>query len=392
MIQTPIYWFVLAACVAAFWAIPRPFRMGFLALASFGYLLSLEPVGVVVLAGWALLFYLLAPKAAAEGSAWRWVTPGLILAILGYLAYFKYAPPLVAAASGEAAPHDLVIPLGISYFTFKLIHYAIETGRGNIKDRSPQTFCCYIFLFPIFTAGPIERLDHFIANREQSVSIQSLAQGTTRIFQGLIKKLVIGDMVLANGFGDLTTWQVGHDSAVTTPAVWLYVTTVYLTTYMDFSAYSDIAIGASRLFGLRIMENFNWPILAPNISDFWKRWHMSLVNWCMAYIYMPALGLRRNPYIAAYATFIVIAFWHAASWNWIVWGLYNATGLIVFQTWLRYRKRRGWKFFDRPLGRCAAVATTFLFVTCGYPFVMGNDSVYTSCRVLAKMLFLSPPA
>lgn len=367
--------------------------MGGLSLASFAYLWTLEPISISVLLGWALLFYLLAPLAASKPSPRRWITPGLIVSILGYLAYFKYTPPLMDAVAGKPVAHDFVIPLGISYFTFKLIHYALEVGRGNIKDRSLPTFFCYIFLFPIFTAGPIERLDHFIANREENLDLQSLAQGAMRIVQGLIKKLVISDMVLANGFSDLTTWQALHDPTVTTPVLWLYMITAYLTMYMDFSAYSDIAIGASRLFGLRIMENFNWPILAPNISDFWKRWHMSLVNWCMAYIYMPVLGLRRNPYLAVYATFIVIALWHAASWNWIAWGIYHATGLTIFQSWGRYRRRRKWTFFDGPSWRYVATAITFLFVTGGFVFTTahGVGSVYDGIRVFAKMLFIPLP-
>ena len=391
MIQTSIYWIVLAGTVALFWMTPNRYRMGFLALVSFAYLWSLEPTSVSILVGWALLFYFLAPNAATKESSWKWITPGLIVAILGYFAYFKYGPSLIASISGESVAQKILIPLGISYFTFKLIHYAIEAGRGNIKDRSLPTFFCYIFLFPIFTAGPIERLDHFIANREQSLDQQSLIYGTQRIIHGLIKKFVISDMILVQGFGGMTTWQAGHDPSITTSALWLYMVTIYLTTYMDFSAYSDIAIGASRLFGLRITENFNWPILAPNISEFWKRWHMSLVNWCMAYIYMPVLGLRRNPYLAAYTTFVVIALWHTASWNWILWGLYHATGLTLCQMWLRYRKKRGWTFLNPPLGRYAAIATTFLFVVCSYPFIMGNDSVYTSFRVLARMFFLNLP-
>ncbi len=145
--------------------------------------------------------------------------------------------------------------------------------------------------------------------------------------------------------------------------------------------------------GLKIQENFNWPIFASNITDFWKRWHMTLANWCMSYIYMPVLGLRRNPYLAAYATFILMGLWHAGSLNWVMWGVWHATGLVAYQSWGRWRRQKKWKFFDRPVWKYTCVPITFLFITGGFVFtvVHAKGSVLDSFRVLATMLFLRSP-
>ena len=395
MIQAPTYWAAVVAVAVVVWLVPGRWRLGLLAIASFAYLLRFDPLGltplhVITFALWSLAFYCLAPQATKDGTWRQWVTPGLIVGILAYLAFYKYVPPLLTAIGKHDVERNVVIPMGISYFTFKLIHYAVEVGRGNIKDRSVTAFFCYVFLFPIFTAGPIERFDHFLANREEKWTQESFVEGMMRIIHGLIKKFVIADMFLALLLGQTETWQIAHDRTLTAATLWQYMAVSYLILYLDFSAYSDIAIGTSRLMGLKIQENFNWPIFASNISEFWKRWHMTLANWCMSYIYMPVLGLRRNPYLAAYSTFILMGLWHAGSLNWVMWGIWHATGLVVYQSWGRYRRKKGWTFFNRPIWKYTCVPLTFLYITGGIVFTIVHvkGSVLDSFRVLATMFFL----
>jgi alginate O-acetyltransferase complex protein AlgI len=163
--------------------------------------------------------------------------------------------------------------------------------------------------------------------------------------------------------------------------------------YLDFSAYSDIAIGSSQLFGIRIMENFNWPIFAENISVFWKRWHMTLSGWCQTYIYLPVIGLTRNPYVATYLTFIAIGLWHSGTTGALAWGLYHGTGISVFGYWNRYRRRRKWRGLDRPYGKCLSIPLTFSFVSAGSVFFAtdGVASPYGVLRVFAKLIFIDLP-
>ena len=155
MIQSPVFWSVLVVSAFFYWLLSPKLRDGFLAIVSYAYLVSLEPVAVTVLIAWSLLFFYLAPHAIAAGKTNRLIIPGLILAILSSLVYHKYIPQLRAFLSAQAAAETPVVPLGISYLTFKLIHYAVEVARGKITDRSLQRLFCYIFLYPIFTAGPI---------------------------------------------------------------------------------------------------------------------------------------------------------------------------------------------------------------------------------------------
>ena len=387
--------FVLSTSFALYWLLPRNLRIGFLALVSVGLLFRMEPVGTCVLAGWSTLFYLLVPRVTAKGSMqWRWVGPALILGILGYLAYYKYIPPLVAAWASNPIEEKVVLPLGISYFTFKLIHYAVEVGRGNINDRNPQQFFCYIFLFPIFTAGPIERFDHFLANQEERWSLRSTVEGLTRIIHGLIKKFVLAAAVwaLVEQTGD-AEYLLSHLSELFTFQVWLYCALVFLYVYFDFSAYSDIAIGSARLFGLRIMENFDWPIFAPNIGDFWARWHMTLARWCQVYVYMPTIGLTRNPYLAVYASFLAIGLWHAGSMNFVLWGLYHATAVAVYQAWRQLKRRCRWRFQDRYPWRCFSVPLTLLVVVGSFACTAPPESCHAldGLRVLCKLIAVELP-
>ncbi len=290
-----------------------------------------------------------------------------------------------------------MIPLGISYFSFKLIHYAIEVGRGNVTDRSLQNFFLYIFFFPIFTAGPIERFDVFLESRDEKPSLDAIVHGLSRIMYGLIKKFAIAGLVLVPLMRAVTDASVLLERIDVLPVwkVWGFLTISFLLVYMDFSAYSDIAIGASRLFGIKITENFNWPIIAPNVSNFWKRWHITLVNWVQAYIYLPVIGLTRNPYLAIYSTMSVMALWHAGSFHWLFWGWYHATGLVIFLNWSRFKRKRKIKFPDNvPVLKYWGIVPTMIWIVAGYAFTTTyqHATLYGALRILAKLVSIDLPA
>ncbi|WP_133125908.1 MBOAT family O-acyltransferase [Pseudohalioglobus lutimaris] len=310
---------------------------------------------------------------------------------LGVLAYFKYIPDFSSAFNDEPILQHIIIPLGISYYTFKLIHYGVEVQRGNFPEHSLGDFLSYIYLAPIFTAGPIERFEHFLAHREDTWKPEFFVEGTTRIIHGLIKKLVLGNIVVQNLMDALPgTEDILLDvSSIPAFELWAFCFLVFIYLYLDFSAYSDIAIGTSRLFGFRIMENFNWPIIALNISDFWKRWHMTLAGWCQYYVYLPMIGLTRNPHMAVYATFITIGLWHSGTAGWLLWGLYHATGVSAFGSWGRFRRKRRWKGLDRPGLRWVSTLVTLMFVSCGSVFTALDrvGSVSDMFQMFRQMLF-----
>lgn len=426
MIQSGLFWIVLGVSVVLFWTLPLRMRMGFLALVSAGYMATIAPWSIAALLVFSIAFYYLAPlaivkrpaaakarrlAAASDGGApvatlvappvvaaapvpnrW-WVLPILISVILAYLLCFKYLLPLAHAFLPQYGAARLAVPLGISYFTFKLIHYAKEIADETIQRGSLGEFYCYIFLFPTFTAGPIERFDHLLVEREHHWKLNSTVEGCTRIIHGLIKKFVLGATIIAyveefsahsllNRLGVLPVWKV-----------WAFLMLSYVYFYLDFSAYSDIAIGASRLFGLKIEENFNHPLTANNIADFWRRWHITLTKWCQTYVYMPMLGLFRSPYVAVFATFSVIGLWHAGSVNWLAWGLWHATGISLYQVWLGYRRRnKKLKFLSKGIWKYVGILPTFLFVAAGEMLTLdGMSNAYDALRIMLKLAGINLP-
>lgn len=374
MLVSPAFWLVLLAAVPVFWALPRRVRPGFLGLVSAGYLATISWQSVAMLGLWTLVFYWLAPLAAPGRPRRLQVLWGLILAIIAFLSAFKYLPELIEGAFGDGLTGRLAIPLGISYYSFKLIHYAAEVARGTVPARSFQQFFCYLFLFPIFTAGPIQRFDLFLRGQEERWSLDSTVEGLTRILHGLVKKFVFAWLIAERLFdGDVGAADLAFRIDHLSPGMTLvYLVATYLYIYFDFSAYTDVAIGTSRLFGLRIMENFNFPLLAGSIRDYWRRWHISLSAWCQAYVYMPLLGLYRKPLVSLYATFFVMGMWHAGSVNRLLWGLYHASGVAAYTAWNRWRMSRG---FDLPrwVAVPVAIVLTQLFVSGSMIFLLLED-------------------
>lgn len=391
MIQSATFWLILLLSVVLFWILPLRARYWFLGGASYCYLITLDPVAVTVLIFWGLLFFYVAPQALADRRYSPLVVIGLIVVIAGYLIYEKYWPTIAFQLHLQGGEHPVLVPLGISYFTFKLIHYAVEVGRGNITDRSLSKFFSYLFLFPIFTAGPIERFDHFTANLEERWKLEFAVEGLTRIVHGLIKIFVFAQVVHVGaeklGVPISHAKLLGGLAEASVFEVWGFAVTAYLYAYLDFSAYSDIAIGASRLFGIRIMENFRFPILARNISDFWKRWHMTLAGWCQSYVYMPIIGRTRNPYLAVYGTFLIMGIWHGATAGWVMWGLYHATGVAGYLTWTRVKRTRfpALQARNPKVLELAGLPLTFLFVSGSYAFSSTGGGGGDAVRVFLKL-------
>jgi alginate O-acetyltransferase complex protein AlgI len=391
VITQGLFWLTVVAAVPLYWAAPARWRMPLLALFSYAYLLTLDVPAVLALSVFTALFYVLAPRTVGAQRIRR-ITSMLVLAVIAYLAFFKYLPKVAARFDEEAVLAHVVLPLGVSYFTFKLIHYAIECGRRKLPEHGFWDFACYLFLFPIFTAGPIERFDHFIRGRQARWRAEDAAQALTRIAHGLIKKLVIANLLILPLYGSVSDVPTLLDRLDELPAyqVWGFFVLSFLYLYLDFSAYSDIAIGISRLFGLRILENFNWPVLATDIGMFWKRWHMSLSGWCQTYVYMPLIGLTRNPYLASYAAFMVMGLWHSGSLGWAMWGIWHATGVSAFVYWQRFKRRRRLRGLDRPGLRWIGMPLTIAFASVGgvYTAVLDTAGSYQTVRVLVRMIGL----
>ena len=375
MIQTWEWWAFLVLGPAVYWLAPAAWRTWLLAVGSLGLIARFagsDLLLMLALAGTVFVGFRLEPGRWPAGliraarSAWpAWL-------VLGYFVWSKYLPALANALGGQGSFLDLAVPLGVSYFSFKLLHYAIEMRRGNFPPHGPGDFVAWLFLAPIFTAGPIERFEHYLAQRrDQRFEGRFLVEGVLRIAIGLCKKFFLGVLVLEL-LSDLSGGGLvvlAADPGAQAPSrIWAVLLLTLAYVYLDFSAYSDIAIGSARLFGLTIMENFNLPFLATSLQKFWQRWHMTLANWCRAYVYMPMIGWTRNPYWAVIAAFAAMGLWHSASPHWLIWGLWHGAGLAFLLFWGRFAMKRRITVMKTRTGQAAGWAMTMGYVALGGTF------------------------
>lgn len=261
-----------------------------------------------------------------------------VLGNLSLLGYFKYANFFVeqinsvgAAAGLEVRGWtDVVLPIGISFFTFQSMSYTIDVARGRVEPlKNPLDFLLYVSLFPQLIAGPIVRFHEVNQQiRRRRTTVDDFAEGVVRFAHGLFKKVVIADAV---ALVVDPVFSLGP-SELTTAAAWLGILAYTIQIYFDFSGYSDMAIGLGRMFGFHFPENFRRPYSALSITDFWRRWHITLSNWFRDYLYVPLGGSRgtaRATFRNLGIVFLLTGLWHGANWTFIAWGAYHGAFLIL---------------------------------------------------------------
>jgi alginate O-acetyltransferase complex protein AlgI len=308
---------------------------------------------------------------------------------LGVLGYFKYLDFFTAQVTtgladigiGGRTTLNILLPIGVSFFTFEKISYVVDVARGDVEPRqSPVDVLLFVFLFPRSIAGPIVRLREIEDGLgRRPVRLDDLADGATRFAHGLLKKVVVADQVapIANG-----AFPPGVN--LTTTGAWAGVLAYTLQIYFDFSGYSDMAIGLAQVFGFRLPENFNRPYSAISITDFWRRWHMTLSRWFRDYVYIPLGGNRVSPfrtYVNLTVTFLLVGLWHGAQWTFVVWGAYHGS-LLVVERLVKQRPTGDGHICWAPARR----ALTFLLVIVGWVFFR-CASVNQAGTVLGRMFW-----
>ena len=314
---------------------------------------------------WEALFSRLYRK--GSGLCWIGVLQSVVL-----LTIFKYRNFLTGLYFGPSDHnpwhwYGAFLPLGISFFTFEFIHYAVDRYLGRAEAGTPAEYMCFILFFPTMVAGPIKRYQDFLPKLRNPVldSRTNWRLGCTRILSGLVKKFAIADLMTA--FTDhLNRADIAVARRWVLP-VWLLAYGVKI--YFDFSGYSDIAIGSARLFGISVPENFNWPYFRTSIVTFWRCWHISLSAWLTDYVFIPLGGSRVSAgrvYLNLFVTMLVSGIWHGAGLNFLVWGGWHGALLVLHRMWTQWR---GPARADRPFYRSAlCCAGTFLWVNTGWAF------------------------
>ncbi len=335
----PFLFYYLAIVLVLYALCPRKLKNGVLLLASLFFYFWGEPEYTLLMLASITISYISAilvekhrGKPLAKVFLWFGVGAGLL-----FLGFFKYADFFLTninAVFGVSIPLlRIALPIGISFYTFQSISYVIDVYRGDTPaQKNYVTLATYVSLFPQLIAGPIVRytdIEHDLSHRTHS--LEKIASGAFRFTVGLSKKILI-----ANQLGELCdAFRASDEKAVA--FYWLYAVAFALHIYFDFSGYSDMAIGLGRILGFRFMENFNYPFISKSITEFWRRWHMSLGSWFRDYVYIPMGGNRCSTPRWLFNIFIVwmlTGFWHGADWNFVIWGLYFAFFLIIEKLWL----------------------------------------------------------
>jgi len=337
--------------------VPTAATAGFLALIDLQSLMLLSAMACIV--------------GAVARSRGRWRSPSLlggVCLIVLVLVGFKVMAP---SAGMSSLQNSVLIPLGISFYSFRCVHVLLELYLDEIHDLPPATLLHYLFFLPVIAAGPIHRYPAFAAEEPAALPWATVSEGLERILYGYAKVIVISNYLISI---KLFPWVM--NDLTTDGALYQYLDCVKigLNIYFQFAGYSDIAIGFALLLGHRVMENFDNPLIRTNIAAFWRSWHISLSSWCREYVFAGTYAVSRQRWLGILATMLAIGLWHGITWNYLAWGLYHGCGILVWQ------QSQKLKLFERiglkklaPAEHLLGWFLTFNFVMLGFALTKESD-------------------
>lgn len=385
--------YVFPVFFGIYFLLPHKFKNAFIVLVSAAFYFWGAPKYFGILLFSVLFDFFVSHQIAKQQGRSRklWLTFSVCINV-GLLLYFKYAnffienvnASLTAMGFENIAWVRVALPIGISFFTFHELSYVIDVYRGVKKPmKSLVDYGLYILLFPQLIAGPIIRFNEIadqIIDRKAEENIDNKLLGLFRFIIGLAKKVLI-----ANTMATIADTTFNADVAtLSTTQAWIGALAYTFQIYFDFSGYSDMAIGMARMMGFKFPENFNNPYIAQSITDFWRRWHMTLSRWMRDYLYIPLGGNRVSTtrmYVNLWLVFIISGFWHGAEWNFLIWGCYHGLFLVFDRLFLTK--------LTNPIGKLPRIALTFFLVVIGWVFFRA-ESLTAATHYLSVMF--SPQA
>lgn len=347
--------------------------------ASYGFVLYADWRFAAVLAGITLTTFFCAKKESMR-------TLGILLAIAA-LAYFKYtnffADSFAKLLGADYTARNLLLPLGISFYTFSAISYIVDVGRGKTEPKRLSDVALYLAFFPKLTSGPIQKSEDFFRQIEKrrTVGWSTFAPGIQIFVFGLFKKLVFADRL-----SEFVNQVYGTPMAFGSLTVFLAAVAYSLQIYFDFSGYSDMAIGTAKILGIDLPRNFNLPYLAHNVTELWKRWHITLSSWLQDYLYIPLGGNRKGKartYLNLVLTMVIGGVWHGAKWTYIVWGALHGLALAVHKAWMALTGSDTKQ--HSKLSAALSVLLTFLFTTFCWIFFRAES--LTQAGLIIRRIF-----
>ena len=398
LFPTYTYIYFLLLVVLLRWAVPRRAVPGLLLGASYVFYLSWGLVYGLLIGGLTVLTWAGARALERWPDRRKTVMAACVSAALGVLATFKYAAFFATNVGLLLNPDDpapelkIVLPLGVSFFTFQMVSYVVDVYRGSPAERSLPRYALYIAFFPQLIAGPIVRANELLPQLIQAPAFDAdrFSRGMDLLLRGLFKKIVIADNMAI--LADVVFKDPGTHSTLVT---WLGVLAYAGQIYGDFSGYTDIARGSGRMLGIELPENFTLPYLSASITEFWRRWHMTLSRWLRDYLYIPLGGNqkgRRRQSINLMVTMLLGGLWHGAGWTFVIWGGIHGLLLGVHKGWRRLtfgtplqRWREAWLY------RAVMLLVTLFAVCMAWVFFRAPDLAVAG-TVFEGLFGAGPPA
>lgn len=324
----PFLFYFLPCVLLVYFIVPQKGRNAVLLAASLFFYGWGEPKFLLFMVFSIVQGYVFARLIGRGRRKKLFLTLSLVLsfALLGYCKYADFFIENFNAVTGLSLPLlKIALPIGISFYTFQIASYEIDVYRGDVAaQHNFIDFAAYVAMFPQLIAGPIVRYRDIAPQlKERTHSLEAAASGASRFAVGLGKKVLV-----ANVLAQLVS-AYKASAEQTALYAWLYTIAFTLQIYFDFSGYSDMAIGLGRIFGFTFPENFRYPYIAKSITEFWRRWHMSLGTFFRDYVYIPLGGSRRHQLVNIFVVWFLTGMWHGASWNFILWGLYFGIILVI---------------------------------------------------------------
>lgn len=396
-----IFFLFLAGSLLIYYLLPVAYRNYFLIAASILFYMYVKVTYVLIILFVIVVNYLIGiqiEKSASKKQQKRYLHLSLFVN-LGLLIFFKYWDFLIGnlfnflgwfSIENPVPILRIALPLGISYYIFQTIGYLVDIYRGSQKaEKNIFHFSLFMLFFPKLLVGPIERARGFLPQLKRNIYFdkENIVEGTKRIAWGLFKKLVVADRISI--YQTIVVSNLEQQGGLTI----LFATILYtFQVYADFSGYTDIAIGTARLFGFNLMENFRRPLLAKSLSDFWRRWHISLSSWVNDYIFNPIAFKRREWGVwgVSYAlliSFVVIGIWHGASWNYVLFGVLQALALI-YETFTKKARRKISKKIPQFVYGSMSVLFTFLFVS--FSLIIFRTETFDGAMNILRGIFSAP--
>lgn len=394
------YLVFLPAVFLLFWIVPHRFRVPLLLVASYIFYMSWKPIYGLLILGLTVGNFLLVPYIARTTRHKKLMLGVVVAGNLITLGIFKYAyftMDVIKQGLGLAGinwhePHlHIILPLGISFFVFEFIHYAVEVYRGKPVVKSFMDFALFASFFPTQIAGPIKRYLDFIPQLGIPAKFKwdYLDEGMQLILMGLCKKVLIADnlaLVVQAGFS--------HPANFSPADLWVITYAFAFQIFFDFAGYTDIARGSAMLFGYKVPINFNLPYIAANVSDFWHRWHISLSTWLRDYLYIPLGGSKCGRLLNYRNLFITMALgglWHGAATHFLVWGAYQGALLILHREYSRLLEKAGvaQKLMPSKIYHAVSVVVTFHLVCIGW-VLFRAENLKIAGEMLRKLIIETP--